>query len=256
MAIVKTEQVDKLNVKVYQTREEMGRAAAEEAAAAIRAAIAAKGEINMIFAAAPSQNEFLAHLIADKSIEFTKINAFHMDEYIGLPADAPQGFGNFLRERLFDRVPFKTVNTIDSTAADPEAECRRYAALLQAHPCDIVCMGIGENGHIAFNDPHVADFGDKAAVKVVALDETCRQQQVNDGCFARLDDVPTHALTLTIPTLTAPEAVFCIVPAKTKANAVYAALRGGITEACPASILRRHANATLYCDADSAARVL
>ena len=256
MAIVKTEQVDKLNVKVYQTREEMGRAAAEEAAAAIRAAIAAKGEINMIFAAAPSQNEFLAHLIADKSIEFTKINAFHMDEYIGLPADAPQGFGNFLRERLFDRVPFKTVNTIDLTAADPEAECRRYAALLQAHPCDIVCMGIGENGHIAFNDPHVADFGDKAAVKVVALDETCRQQQVNDGCFARLDDVPTHALTLTIPTLTAPEAVFCIVPAKTKANAVYAALRGGITEACPASILRRHANATLYCDADSAARVL
>ena len=256
MAIVKTEQVDKLNVKVYQTREEMGRAAAEEAAAAIRAAIAAKGEINMIFAAAPSQNEFLAHLIADQSIDFTKINAFHMDEYIGLPADAPQGFGNFLRERLFDRVPFKTVNTIDSTAADPEAECRRYAALLQAHPCDIVCMGIGENGHIAFNDPHVADFGDKAAVKVVALDETCRQQQVNDGCFARLDDVPTHALTLTIPTLTAPEAVFCIVPAKTKANAVYAALRGGITEACPASILRRHANATLYCDADSAARVL
>lgn len=256
MAIVKTEQVDKLNVKVYQTREEMGRAAAEEAAAAIRAAIAAKGEINMIFAAAPSQNEFLAHLIADKSIDFTKINAFHMDEYIGLPGDAPQGFGNFLRERLFDRVPFKTVNTIDSTAADPEAECRRYAALLQAHPCDIVCMGIGENGHIAFNDPHVADFGDKAAVKVVALDETCRQQQVNDGCFARLDDVPTHALTLTIPTLTAPEAVFCIVPAKTKANAVYATLRGGITEACPASILRRHANATLYCDADSAARVL
>ena len=256
MAIVKTEQVDKLNVKVYQTREEMGKAAAEEAAAAIRAAIAAKGEINMIFAAAPSQNEFLAHLIADKSIDFTKINAFHMDEYIGLPADAPQGFGNFLREWLFDRVPFKTVNTIDSTAADPEAECRRYAALLQAHPCDIVCMGIGENGHIAFNDPHVADFGDKAAVKVVALDETCRQQQVNDGCFARLDDVPTHALTLTIPTLTAPEAVFCIVPAKTKANAVYAALRGGITEACPASSLRRHANATLYCDADSAARVL
>ena len=256
MAIVKTEQVDKLNVKVYQTREEMGKAAAEEAAAAIRAAIAAKGEINMIFAAAPSQNEFLAHLIADKSIDFTKINAFHMDEYIGLPADAPQGVGNFLRERLFERVPFKTVNTIDSTAADPEAECRRYAALLQAHPCDIVCMGIGENGHIAFNDPHVADFGDKAAVKVVALDETCRQQQVNDGCFARLDDVPTHALTLTIPTLTAPEAVFCIVPAKTKANAVYAALRGGITEACPASILRRHANATLYCDADSAARVL
>ena len=256
MALVKTEQVDKLNVSVYTTREEMGEAAAKEASVAIKTAIAEKGEINMIFAAAPSQNEFLAHLIADKSIDFTKINAFHMDEYIGLPADAPQGFGNFLRRNLFDRVPFKTVNTIDSTAADPEAECRRYADLLQEYPCDIVCMGIGENGHIAFNDPHVADFNDKKAVKVVELDETCRQQQVNDGCFARLSEVPTHALTLTIPTLVASKAVFCIVPAKTKANAVKATLRGPVTEACPASILRRHANAALYCDADSAALIL
>lgn len=146
MALVKPNQVDKLNVSVYTTREEMGEAAAKEASVAIKTAIAEKGEINMIFAAAPSQNEFLAHLIADKSIDFTKINAFHMDEYIGLPADAPQGFGNFLRRNLFDRVPFKTVNTIDSTAADPEAECRRYADLLQEYPCDIVCMGIGENG--------------------------------------------------------------------------------------------------------------
>lgn len=253
---MKTFQKEELQVKIFDTRAEMGRVAAADFAAVVKELLQTKDTIRIIFAAAPSQDDFLAAAVADKSIDFSRVDAFHMDEYIGLDKDAPQGFGNFLRERLFDRVPFKTVNTIDSTAADPEAECRRYAALLQAHPCDIVCMGIGENGHIAFNDPHVADFGDKAAVKVVALDETCRQQQVNDGCFARLDDVPTHALTLTIPTLTAPEAVFCIVPAKTKANAVYAALRGGITEACPASILRRHANATLYCDADSAARVL
>ena len=254
--LIKEFHVDKLHVSIYKTRRQMGMAASAHYLQRLEAILAGQPAARAVFAAAHSQDEFLEGLIEAEDAVFSRIEAFHMDEYIGLPADAPQGFGNFLRERLFDHVPFKTVNTIDSTAADPEAECRRYAALLQAHPCDIVCMGIGENGHIAFNDPHVADFGDKAAVKVVALDETCRQQQVNDGCFARLDDVPTHALTLTIPTLTAPEAVFCIVPAKTKANAVYAALRGGITEACPASILRRHANATLYCDADSAARVL
>lgn len=255
MSVLKSQTVDKLTVKVYSTRDEMGRAAAAEAAAAIKAAIAEKGEINMIFAAAPSQNEFLSYLIADKGIDFSKINAFHMDEYIGLASDAPQGFANFLRERLFDRVPFASVNTIDSSA-DPQAECERYGALLKAHPCDIVCMGIGENGHIAFNDPPVADFNDPAAVKVVALDEICRRQQVNDGCFASIDDVPTHALTLTVPTLVSAKKVFCIVPAPTKANAVKAALTGDVSTACPASILRRHPDAILYCDADSAKYIL
>ena len=188
MSVLKSQTVDKLTVKVYSTRDEMGRAAAAEAAAAIKAAIAEKGEINMIFAAAPSQNEFLSYLIADKGIDFSKINAFHMDEYIGLASDAPQGFANFLRERLFDRVPFASVNTIDSSA-DPQAECDRYGALLKAHPCDIVCMGIGENGHIAFNDPPVADFNDPAAVKVVALDEICRRRRT----YSRADADGPHA---------------------------------------------------------------
>lgn len=256
MSLLKAAKSDKLTYKIYSTRAEMGKSASQEAANVIKKLIAEKGEINMIFAAAPSQNEFLASLVADKSIDFSKINAFHMDEYIGLAADAPQGFGNFLRRAIFDKAPFKSVNTIDSTASDPKAECERYSALLKKYPCDIVCMGIGENGHIAFNDPHVADFNDKEAVKVVSLDDVCRQQQVNDGCFATINDVPKFALTLTIPTLIAPEYIFCIVPAKTKANAVKKTVTGEISAACPATILREHNNAVLYLDSDSAAGII
>ena len=163
--------------------------------------------------------------------------------------------GNFLKNAIFGKVPFKSVNYIDCTAVDPEAECVRYSALLTANKCDIIIMGIGENGHIAFNDPHVADFNDEKVVKVVSLDETCRMQQVNDGCFAKIDDVPKFALTLTIPTLVAAESVFCIVPVKTKANAVKNTILGEVGEACPATILRRHDNATLYLDADSASLI-
>jgi glucosamine-6-phosphate deaminase len=175
-----------------------------------------------------------------------------MDEYVNLPADAPQGFGNFLRRAIFDKVPFASVNLI-GTDADSEATCARYDALLTEHPVDIVCMGIGENGHIAFNDPHVADFNDPLKIKKVDLDQKCRQQQVNDGCFQTIDQVPTHALTLTIPTLYNVENVFCVVPAASKAEAVKNTVTGPVSEACPASILRRHANAILYVDADSSA---
>lgn len=253
--VIKTGKSDKLNFKIYETRKEMGQAAAKEAAQVITALIAKKGEINMIFAAAPSQNEFLASLVDNKNIDFSKINAFHMDEYIGLPSDASQGFGNFLRSAIFDKVPFKSVNTIDSSASNAEKECERYTALLKQYPCDIVCMGIGENGHIAFNDPHVADFCDKKTVKVVSLDDVCRMQQVNDGCFEKIDDVPKYALTLTIPTLISPECIFCIVPAKTKANAVKATLTGPVNKECPATALRGHNNATLYLDSDSASLI-
>lgn len=247
---------DNLKVKIFATRAEMGAYAANEAKAAILKALDKKDEIRMIFAAAPSQNEFLAALTGDKDIDFTRINAFHMDEYIGLDKNAPQGFGNFLRDRLFSKVPFKSVTYLDGQSPDPNAECKRYAELLNAAPIDIVCMGIGENGHIAFNDPPVADFDDPFSVKVVKLDEVCRNQQVNDGCFDSIDKVPTHALSLTVPRLIDAESIFCIVPASTKANAVKATLTGDITTACPASILRRHADATLYLDADSAKYVI
>lgn len=242
---------DNLNIKIYPTRAEMGEGAAKDIKNAIANILKEKSEINMIFAAAPSQNEVLAALVADKEIEWGRINAYHMDEYIGLPADAPQAFGNFLRHRLFDLVPFKNVNYIDASATDSQGECERYSALLEANRPDIVVMGIGENGHIAFNDPHVALFNDKETVKAVSLDLICRNQQVNDGCFARLEEVPMLALTLTIPTLVNTDHIFCIVPAATKAWAVNETVRGEICERCPASILRTHKDATLYLDPDS-----
>ncbi len=244
---------DKLHVRIYPDREEMGKAAAADIADCIRRLLAEKPEINMIFAAAPSQNEMLEHLCADETIEWERINAFHMDEYIGLPGDAPQGFANFLRTHIFDRKPFRSVNTIHSDvdiAAAP-AECARYGALLRQYPCDIVCMGIGENGHIAFNDPHVADFHDPAAVKVVDLDRVCRMQQVNDGCFARLEDVPEYALTVTVSALMAAPYHFCVVPGHLKAQAVYDTVYGEIGAACPATVLRQHENSVLYCDRES-----
>lgn len=246
--------VQNLCVKIHDTRLEMGIVAADDIAKAIRNVLAHKAECNIIFAAAPSQNEMLAALIEQPGIEWNRVNAFHMDEYIGLAPDAPQGFANFLRAAIFDKVPFRSVNCLDGVAAtnDTAAECARYAALLDSKLVDITCMGIGENGHIAFNDPPVADFDDPELVKPVALDEICRNQQVHDGCFATLDDVPTHALTLTVPALMRAAQVFCVVPAQTKAHAVYDTLLGKISTACPASILRRHSEATLYLDMDSA----
>lgn len=256
MSIIKEMTVDKLKVKVYSSRDEMGKGAAADVTNKIKELLAEKDEINMLFAAAPSQNEFIASLLADKDIDWTKINAFHMDEYIGLSDDAPQRFGNFLKERIFSKVPFKSVHYINGGAKDVDAECERYTQLLKQNPIDIVCMGIGENGHIAFNDPHVAFFDDEKWVKVVDLDMKCRTQQVNDGCFANIDEVPTHAITLTIPALVATEYAYCIVPAPTKAEAVKNTVEGPITEDCPASILRKHDNAILYTDPDSAKHIL
>ncbi len=237
-------------VKRYATRSEMGMDAEKDVRECIKKLLAEKDEITMIFAAAPSQNEFLAALAADKEIDFSRITAYHMDEYVGLPADAPQGFGNFLRDRLFALAPFKAVNYINGGAEDIEAECVRYGEMLK-NGVDIVCMGIGENGHIAFNDPHEADFNDPKPVKRVSLDEVCRMQQVHDGCFASLDLVPKYALTLTVPTLMNARYHFCMVPAASKAEAVRRTVFGEIGAHCPATSLRLCPNAILYVDADS-----
>jgi len=251
-------QKDALQVQIYENRTEMGKAAAEELASKLKELLATRKNIRMIFASAPSQNEFFAHLAKIASsgkIDFSRITAFHLDEYIGLSADAPQGFGNFLQDKLFSKIQLGEVHFINSQAADAEAECQRYAALINAAPIDIVCMGIGENAHIAFNDPPVADFNDPKLVKIVELDEMCRQQQVNDGCFATITDVPTHAITLTIPAIMRGEAIFCMVPGSTKANAVYNSLEKEVSTAYPASILRKKQGAVLYLDKDSSSKI-
>ncbi|MBQ3571846.1 MAG: glucosamine-6-phosphate deaminase [Clostridia bacterium] len=248
---MKSYKVDKLAVEIYENRVLMGEAAARDIKEKIAELLKSKREINMIFAAAPSQNDVLKALAEDKEIEWNRVNAYHMDEYIGLDKNAPQCFGNFLKDHIFGLAPFKSVNYIDVTAIDPEAEAERYGKILNQNPTDIVVMGIGENGHIAFNDPPVADFNDKRTVKPVKLDEKCRQQQVNDGCFESIEKVPTHAITLTVPTLVRAPYLFCIVPAPTKANAVYETLNGSIDEHCPASILRKHDCAKLYLDNES-----
>ena len=246
--------VDLLSVEIFDSRNEMGEAAAKDICERINSLLKTKSHLNMIFAAAPSQNEVLESL-TKMDVDWTKISAFHMDEYIGLDSKAPQGFGNFLRTRIFEKLPFGSVNYINPSAKDPYEEAKRYGDLLSNNPVDIVVMGIGENGHIAFNDPPVADFSDPLVAKVVPLDQTCRMQQVHDGCFGSIDEVPTHAITLTVPTLMSAPYVFCIVPAPTKADAVYATVNSEIEKSVPSTILRKHSNAIMYLDADSSKRL-
>lgn len=256
MIVIKEMTQDKLKIKIFESRKEMGAAAGGAAAEKIRELLAGQEEINMIFAAAPSQDETLTELAAAEGIDWSRVNAFHMDEYIGLSADAPQGFGNFLKERIFSKLPFQSVHYIYADNETEEETCARYTRLLKEHPIDIVCLGIGENGHIAFNDPWVADFNDQKLIKKVALDEVCRQQQVNDGCFATLSEVPEFALTLTVPALFHADYLFCTVPASTKAEAVYQTVHHEINEQLPATIMRKHSHAVMYCDKESGAKLL
>jgi glucosamine-6-phosphate deaminase len=242
---------DSLTAQIYPNRQQMGTAAAAMAAQKIIELLNQQPFVNIIFAAAPSQNEFLSALIQNKTIDWRRVNAFHMDEYIGLPVNDVRTFASFLKEKIFSRLPFHTVNYINGNATDIAAECERYGSLLKECPADIVCMGIGENGHIAFNDPPVADFNDPLPIKQVTLDAECRQQQVNDKCFGALDEVPSHAITLTIPSLMAGKYIYCMVPGEKKAKAIYNTLKAEIDEHCPATILRRHANAVLFLDEDS-----
>lgn len=251
----KTFKVDQLTVKVLNNRKDMGDCAAKETIKKIQELLLIQEEVNMIFAAAPSQNEFLEALSSAKEVDWRRINAFHMDEYIGLDKQHPERFGNFLKKEIFDKVPFKEIFYLNKNGYEPVEEIEQYSNLLRKFPVDIVCMGIGENTHIAFNDPHVADFQDPSLLKVVDLDERSRKQQVHDGCFPTIEAVPVSALTLTIPALLKAKYVFCIVPGKNKADAVYHTLKDNISEQHPSSILRRHAHATLYLDEESAVLV-
>jgi len=256
MGVLKQFTTDKLKVIISSDRAAMGAVAGRDAAEAIKKAIADKGEVNVMFAAAPSQNDTLATLCADMSIDWSKVNAFHMDEYIGLGEDHPAGFRNFLKKAIFDKFSFKSVNLLNGNAESIDSEIARYSELLATHPLDVVILGIGENGHIAFNEPSVADFNDRAYVKSVMLEDVCRMQQVHDGCFASIDEVPTHALTVTIPPMIRGKVMICSVPCATKARAVEFMVNGEICISCPASVLRTHEAATLYLDAASGKELL
>lgn len=238
------------NVQVFERRSDMGRAAAEATARRIRQVAKDKSCVRMVFAAAPSQSEFLLALREIADIPWQQVTAFHMDEYVGLPEGAPESFASWLDDHLFSRVPLGTVHRISSTGNASEI-CRSYSTQLNESPIDIVCLGIGVNGHIAFNDPPVADFDDRHTVKVVELDEICRQQQVDDGCFSALSNVPSHAITLTVPALLSADTLLCVVPGKQKREAVNAALNGPISTDCPASILRTHSHCTVFLDREA-----
>lgn len=248
--------VNRLAVETHADRASMARAAARAAAAWLHAVIADRGSARVIFGCAPSQDEFLDALVDATAtgirIPWEKVTAFHMDEYVGLTADDPRSFRHYLARHLLDRVPIGRFHPIPGEAVNVARTCDEYAALVTERPIDLICLGIGENGHIAFNDPPVAAFDDPATIKLVELEARCRQQQVNDGCFDRIDDVPRHALTLTIPVFRHARRLSIHVPGERKAAAVDRALRGPIAPACPASILRLHPHATLYLDAAAA----
>ncbi|MDQ1509278.1 MAG: glucosamine-6-phosphate deaminase [Actinomycetota bacterium] len=243
---------DELSVRVFGDGQSLALAAASDAATAIRSAIDERGDANIMLATGNSQLVFLAELIEHSDVDWSRVTAFHMDEYVDLPASHPASFRRYMREKVAATIPVKEFHYLAGDTGAAPAEADRYAALLRAHPLDLSVCGIGENGHLAFNDPPVADFDDPADVKVVALDAASRRQQVAEGHFATIDDVPTHAITVTIPALVRARRVLAIVPETRKAVPVRDALQRPISTACPASYLRRQPHATLYLDADSA----
>lgn len=226
----------------------MGIAAARDVADSLESILKSRASARMIFASAPSQLSMLSHLCTI-DLPWNRVVAFHMDEYLGLPEDAPQGFGNWIRKNFFDVAGVGETHLL-SMEADPR-HLADYHQQLSAAPIDIVCLGIGVNGHIAFNDPPVADFNDPLDIKQVELDAICRQQQVDEGCFDALDEVPTHAVTLTIPRLLRAGKLFCVVPGAHKRGAVESTLFGPLSTDCPASVLHTHPHCTLYLDSDS-----
>lgn len=243
-----------MQVHIFPTRAEMAQAAAERLAHEIRRLLAARRCAAGLFASAPSQTDTLAALVRQTGIDWSRVTVFHLDEYLGFPEDHPQSFRRYLREHLVDLVHPAVFHGLRGEAPDPAVECRRYANLLEEHPPSFALIGIGENGHLAFNDPPVADFNDPVAVKVVELDERCRRQQVHDGLFPSLEQTPPRALTLTLPAILRVPRIFAVVPGLRKRDAVRAAVHGPISTECPASILQTHAGAEIFLDQDSAPR--
>ncbi len=239
-----------MNVRVFDTKQALGEAAAAEAAGLIDAAIAARGRAVIVAATGASQFEFLNALTQAPGIDWPRVIGFHLDEYIGLPATHPASFRRYLRERLVDRAHPGAFHYINGEA-EPAAECRRVGALIAAEEVDAAFVGIGENGHLAFNDPP-ADFDTTAPYLVVRLDERCRRQQLGEGWFARLEEVPELAISMSIRQILRARRIICVVPDARKAEAVRATVEGEVSPERPASALRLHTGTTLYLDRDSA----
>lgn len=254
MTSVSAFRAGELEVRVFATDAELGATAAGDAAVAIRAGVEQRGAANVMFASGNSQFAFLDALTARGDIAWERVTGFHMDEYVGMDDTHPASFARYMRERIVDVVRPGAFHYVDGTNA-PASECARYAALLHEHPLDLCCLGVGENGHLAFNDPPYADFDDPVDVKEITLDDASRRQQVGEGHFPHVDVVPRTAITVTIPALLRARRVLAIVPEARKADAIRRALEGPISTTCPASILRRAVHATLYLDEASAANV-
>lgn len=247
--------VGKAQVTVFSSRVSLGSAAAAQGAELINAAIARKGCARVIIATGNSQQDMIGVLVQSPRIDWKRTVVFHMDEYLGMSADHPASFRHWLRKHLLDRASPAEVHLLQGDAKDIDAEIRRYEGLLLEDTIDVCFLGIGENGHIAFNDPHVADFNDPRIAKTVTLDEICRKQQVGEGHFPAIDDVPRQAITLTCTGLMRSENIICCVPEARKAQAVRNALQGEIATSCPGSLLRSHPNATIYLDQESASQL-
>lgn len=238
-----------LVVRSYSSRKDLGAAAGDHAAQLLASAIAANGTARVMFAAAPSQEETLASLIAAPDVDWSRVECFHMDDYVGLDPDAPQGFGNWLQRTVFNSIQVKEFHRIRAADA-PERGAERYALVMGSEPFDLVLCGLGVNGHLAFNDPP-ADFEDERAARLIQLDDVSRQQQVDEGHFKRLEDVPTQAITVTIPRLLNSAAIIASVPGRAKRTAVGDTLYRPITGDHPGTILRTHLKAFLYLDKES-----
>ncbi len=241
------QKISDIDLNIYPTKKAAGFAAGAAIEKKIIELQVKQKEVRIIFAAAPSQNETIEYLVKSKLIDWSKVNAFNMDEYLGLPPDSDQSFSNYLHEKLFSKVNMGAINVI-KTVGEVFEEMDSYREKIMEKPIDIVCLGIGENGHIAFNDPPVANFNDSEVIKVVKLDRLCRQQQVNDKCFETIEKVPEKAVTLTVPSLMGGRFIYCVVTGGNKANAVKCTLSGPVAEACPASILRTHPHCEFYLD--------
>ena len=244
--------VDRLEVRVHPDPAALARAAADEVAAVLQAAVDDKGVANAMFATGNSQLAFVDQLVnATPGVPWSDVIVFHMDEYVGIGPDHPAGFQRWIRTRIAEPARPRVVHYVDGLA-DPAEECSRYAALLAAHPLDLCCLGVGENGHLAFNDPGVADLDDPLDVKVVELDAACRRQQVGEGHFPDETSVPAEALTVTVPALLRARRVVAVVPDARKAVPVRDALEGPVGTSCPASALRTAASAVLHLEPGSA----